>query len=231
MRLLIYLAVWKRPEITKICFMGIDRLRNAGIHDIEALAVISEEEMKPLCATWNIEWVMYKNHPLGEKKNFGLRQALRVEFDYMVEIGSDDLLKTDLLNVYAWDRDVMGVNSVAFINADTGSCKMMSGKVGVFGAGRAIHRRVIEKLIDLWPDKASRGLDKCSSFRMASAGFLEKRYTTAEPLVIDIKSDVNIWGYRQISGISYPIAKALEGLGEQEIDAINALKCFKEGKT
>ena len=80
MRLMIFLAVWKRPEITEICFMGINRLRKSGLFPIEAMAVISEESMKPLCKKYGIDYVMYKNEPLGEKKNYGLREAMKKDF-------------------------------------------------------------------------------------------------------------------------------------------------------
>src|SRR6478752_4031551 len=96
-RLLVFLAVWKRPEITEICFMGIDRLRKTGLFPIEAFAVISEESMIPLCEKYNIDYCFYKNEPLGEKKNFGLTEAYKKEWDYLVEIGSDDLLKNEYL--------------------------------------------------------------------------------------------------------------------------------------
>lgn len=35
---------------------------------IEALAVISEETMIPLCEKYGIRWVFYKNEPVGERK-------------------------------------------------------------------------------------------------------------------------------------------------------------------
>jgi hypothetical protein len=92
-KILIYLAVWKRPQITELCFLGIQRLRRS--FNVEALAVISEEEMKPLCEKYGVHWVMYKNEPLGEKKNYGLRKAKEFDFEYLMEIGSDDKLSVE----------------------------------------------------------------------------------------------------------------------------------------
>jgi hypothetical protein len=222
MKLLFFIPVWKRPEITEICFMGIYRLRRLGIHDISALAIISEEEMKPLCEKYGIEWCFYKNSPLGEKKNFGVQEAMKRDFDYLIEMGSDDLLKNEFLNLYTWDYPVMGLNDFIIINSEDGRCRRISGKALCFGPGRAISREALQSG-NLWSDKQNRSLDKVSTFTLARRGFTEKRFKSDEPLCIDIKSAVNIWGYSPI-GSKYPFELALEGLSEQEIEAIKSLE-------
>src|SRR5690348_6599448 len=100
-KLLIYLAVWKRPEITELCLVGLNRLKTHPCFDIDILAVISEESMIPLCEKYGVKWVMSENRPLGRKKNNGLQEARKFEFDYLMEIGSDDLVLNELLDWYA----------------------------------------------------------------------------------------------------------------------------------
>src|SRR5688572_14122986 len=101
MKLLVFLAVWRRPEITEICFMGIKRLQNYSLSfHVAPFAVISEESMIPLCERYGVEWCMHENLPLGAKKNFGLSQLRDKDFDFMMEIGSDDLILGELLNQY-----------------------------------------------------------------------------------------------------------------------------------
>src|SRR6478609_9144885 len=130
-KLLIFLAVWKRPYITEICFNGIKRLKEHPDYDVQALAVISEEEMIPLCEQYGVNWVMYKNEPLGEKKNFGLQKAKEFKFDYLMEIGSDDLILNELLDDYKnyiGKHDFFGITDAAYVNSETGECRRLTSK-------------------------------------------------------------------------------------------------------
>lgn len=225
-RLLVFLAVWRRPEITEICFMGICRLRESGLFPIEALAVISEESMIPLCEKYGIRWCMTENSPLGAKKNFGLKEAYKLEWDYLVEIGSDDLLKTEYLTTiapYLGKHPVVTIRNIVFLNSEDGECRMYN-KGTTYGIGRAISRKVLDKVgPTLWPDIINKGLDNSSTFFMARHGFLEKRVRTEEPIGIDIKSDVNIWKFNYLLGSDYSFEKAMEGLSEREKTAIRCL--------
>ncbi len=119
MKLLFFLAAWKRPAITEICFMGINRLKRSGLYHIDSLVVISEQSMVPLCKKHGIDYVFYKNEPLGEKKNFGLTQAFKKSWDYLIELGSDDLLKNELFEIYRpylGNRELLGICNFAYIN-------------------------------------------------------------------------------------------------------------------
>ena len=122
-KLKIYLAVWKRPEITELCFMGIHRLKTHLSYDISAFAVISEEDMIPLCEKYGIDWVLTENLPLGKKKNYGLKQLADYDFDFLMEIGSDDLVTNDLLDQYLpyFNKyDFFGISDAAYIESESG---------------------------------------------------------------------------------------------------------------
>lgn len=147
-KLLIFLAVWRRPEITEICFMGIDRLRRSGLFPIEALAVISEDSMIPLCKKYSIDFCMYKNLPLGEKKNYGLSVAMgKSGWDYLLEIGSDDVLKNEILELYKplteQGIDFFGIKHFYYLNSETGECRRLQSDT-TYGAARCISRKAIE---------------------------------------------------------------------------------------
>lgn len=127
--------------------MGINRLRNSRLFSIDTLAVISEESMRPLCKKYNIDYVFYKNEPLGEKKNYGLTQAMKKDWDYLIELGSDDLLRTDILELYRphfGKFDLFGLKYVMYLNSETGECREIQTNTA-YGCGRAISRRVIDK--------------------------------------------------------------------------------------
>lgn len=225
MKLLFFLAAWKRPEITEICFMGLNRLKK--LSNAELFAVISEPEMIPLCEKYGVDWCMTQNFPLGLKKNYGVRQALKKDFDYLIELGSDDLLKNEILDVYKWDAPVLGLDSAVHLNTKTGSCRLLSSMSSLFGGGRALRRDVLESG-DVWHNNKSTGLDKNSHFNISRKGFLGKRVKTEKPLIVDLKSETNIWRYNSNVGKKYPLDDALKGLSEQEI---NAIKCLIAEKT
>jgi hypothetical protein len=228
-KLLFFLAVWKRPEITEICFMGLNRLKNTGKFPMEFLAVISEEEMIPLCEKYGVQWVMHENLPLGRKKNFGLREALKKEFDYLVELGSDDLIKDELLELYrpSFERRVsmIGMTSFAFIDSATGRAKLYKvGTMGTFGLARCFRRDVLESIGDLWPDGVNKGLDNASHLKLLRHGVFGKRLLTHTPVAVDIKSEVNIWSYDALQGTEITFEEAVEGLSKEEINAIQCLQ-------
>jgi hypothetical protein len=220
-KILIYLAVWKRPEITELCFMGIQRMKQHPDYSIQALAVISEDEMIPLCERYGINWVMHPNQPLGKKKNFGLQHAAQFDFDYMMEIGSDDLILNELLTdylKYIGNRDIFGVVDAAYIDSDGGECRRLISRASTYGAGRMIKRKVLEKMNwKLWADHINKGMDNNSIFSIKHKDFT---YYKVEPMafpgVVDIKSDVNIWKFNYFLGKSYPIENILDKLSPQE---------------
>lgn len=222
MKLLFMIPLWQRPVITEICFMGLNRLRKVGLHEIEVLAVISEEEMKPLCDMYNIRYVMHENQPLGKKKNYGVECALKLDWDYLIELGSDDVLKNEYLTLYDWDRDLMCLQDAVWLDSKTGSARRIRDRTGKFGAGRAISRAAVEKIHPLWNAQKFNGLDGNSVFNLGKKGILGKAYESQKPLVIDIKSEVNIWPFQKV-GHPYTFEESIEGLSEEEITAIKCL--------
>jgi hypothetical protein len=212
-KILIYLAVWKRPAITELCFRGIDRLKTHPDFEINTLAVISEESAIELCEEYGVNWVMYKNEPLGE-----------IDFDYLMEIGSDDLITNDLLEdykKYIGKHDFFGIRDAAYVNSETGECRRLTSKA-TYGAGRMISRKALE-LIDwkLWVDRLNCGMDNNSVFNLGRKGV---KYVTAEPMefpgVIDVKSEENIWHFNYFIGIEYDLEKVLSKISQAERDSL-----------
>jgi hypothetical protein len=200
--------------------MSIKRLQKVEGFDVKGFAVISEESMIPLCEKYGILWCMHENLPLGRKKNFGIEKALEYEFDYLIEIGSDDILKSEILEAYKWDAPVIGLMEFGLLNTVNGNCKRIKTNIPKFGAGRAIKREALGKL---WPDNLSKGLDNRSNMHLGRNGFLAKGVKWDRPLVTALKGETNIWSFRAIHGHKHTIEEALNGLSEEEINAIQCL--------
>jgi hypothetical protein len=228
-KLLIYLAIWRRPEITELCFMGLNRLRKHPAYDIDALAVISEPEMISLCNQYGIKWIMHENLPLGKKKNAGLLAASVYDFDYLMEIGSDDLITDSLLTQYIeylGKYDFFGISDAAYIESETGICRRLITDKSTYGAGRMISRKVLEKVAwRLWNDNLNRGLDNDSVRLIEHNGFkFYKVPPMNAPGVIDVKSDENLWKFNYFLGHPYNINSILPLLSECEVSKLNSLQ-------
>ena len=151
MKILLFLAVWKRPELTELCFQGIARLRayDPQRFQVEALAVISEPSMRALCKQYNIHYIEHENLPLGKKKNAGLHAAFQHQWDYLIELGSDDLISNQLLEVYEplMKKAVphISLNQLVFVDSETGQGIYFKSD-GCFGLGRAFSREMLQQV-------------------------------------------------------------------------------------
>lgn len=137
-------ALWERPRVAETCFKGLNRLREE--FDITVLAVHSGDEMD--CKKYDIIPFEYKNLPLGEKWNAGLREALKLKWDYLLTIGSDDLLSNELLRGYSWSAEAEGINRCGIIDLATGRKAIFENSYAI-GCGRTIRRDVIERMGDM----------------------------------------------------------------------------------
>lgn len=194
---------------------------------MEFMAVISEESMIPLCKKYNVEYCFYKNLPIGEKKNFGLNECLKKSWDYLIELGSDDLLKNEILEIYKFDRPTLFINHIAFINSETQECRALKSQT-FYGIGRAIRRDCFEALksegkYKLWNDSSNACLDNGSNYLLNYNGFLGKQFKSDDPVGIDIKSKENIWAFNPEAGSAYDFEKLLKGLSQEEKTAIRCL--------
>ena len=147
MKIKILICLWKRPEITKICFEGIKRLRKR--FDVDPVCIFSEDVSRSLCTKYKFESYYHENLPLGRKFNFGITKALESEWDYLMTLGSDNLITDSLLELYkAYEgKDAFGINTAYLFDSET-------GKSGVFkngytlGAGRMLRREVCESKVE-----------------------------------------------------------------------------------
>lgn len=190
------------------------------------MAVISEDEMIPLCEKYGINFTKTENLPLGRKKNFGLKYARRFDFDFMMEIGSDTLILNELLDDYKTiDEKFFGVSDAAFIDMETGACRRWISKRTLFGGGRMISREILEQMdFTIWPEQQNRGLDNGSVYAISKRTKVpyRKTYPLEFPMVVDLKSKDNIWGFNAMQGNDYDVENILSRLSEKENNLINA---------
>jgi len=200
LKTLILTAFWRRPEISILFWYGIERLRRR--FNIEICSVISDEENKDLARLCDSDYIIEtENKPLGRKMNTAMEGIIDKDFDFMMQLGSDNLISNKGMETnlkYMNDYQFFGHTNVIMIDSKTKDCKVK--KYGnVFGAGRCIHKDLIKKAMPLWIDDRDRGMD-CNS----EVSIENKCGKVAIPIndteIIDVKSDENIWKYDYLDG-------------------------------
>jgi len=200
--ILIYFAVYQRHKILKICVEGLRRLQNykPGLFKIDLFAVGSTPEDDKVLTELEVDHCIHENLPIGKKKNYGLSEALkRKKFDYMLEVGSDDMLSNDILDLYLpyfqKGEPAFGIGRVFMYNATTGQ-KAQFHHSGAIGAGRCFNRKVFDIL-----------------FNNAKIRFL---HSAAGPLIRGAKGDV-ITVSSQLAKQMKGIASVIEELKDERL--------------
>lgn len=151
-------AVWKRPEVFQHFVRGIKNITQAFPHiEFKTFVAGSEGEASEQMVTKhsNFFYVEVPNEPLAEKHNAALRLSLTHRPDYVICLGSDDILSPSLVQVYL-DEINKGAESITL--KDFYFYDLTSGKASYWG-GYIDHRRgncagagalISARLLDLW---------------------------------------------------------------------------------
>lgn len=201
MKIIILTAFHKRPHISQLYWLGIERLRKK--FNIKTFAVISDDENKLLASLFDSDYVAEtENNPLGKKMNFAMEQLMDCDFDFMMQMGSDNAISNQGMETnlkYMNEYSFFGHTNLILADTLTKECKIK--KYGnIFGAGRCISKNILPKCLPLWEDEKEKGLDINSERRIE-----ERMGIVAIPVndteIIDFKSDTNIWSYQKMDGI------------------------------
>lgn len=207
MRILIYIPVWKRPEITKLCYESLKRtvLKAPEGFSFVVVIVASNKEDANLANEYGFDVFQTPNTPLGRKFNKGLEYALeQYNWDYLMQINSDNVLSIDFWKLFEQyfehKQFFFGVDRVLFYDSITKD--MRDFQYGTGCGIRFIRRDIVElsgfvnDQFQLWTDGISSGLDNDSSRnimqRSGKMQYMVRHKDVRMPVVTDIKSDENI---------------------------------------
>jgi hypothetical protein len=225
LKILIFTPVWRRPDVLRIYCAGIRRLRSE--FNIDVFCVCSPEDDSGTKRILKENDIEYCEHPnvLGAKKNFGLEKAMERDFDYLLELNSDNIVKNELIESYLQrSEDFIACGNFAFVDLKTGRAKKYHFKKGtkyrtVFGIARMYKREAIEGL-KLWKDNAIIGMDNHSEMVLSQNGVNPTIIDFKKPVAFDLKSDLNLWNYDSMKGEEIKFSKS--GLSNEEKKLINA---------
>lgn len=196
--------------------------------------VVSTDEDEQWVKDKGIKYLRHQNQPLADKQNAGLVEALKLEWDYLIQISSDNLLTNEALH-FILPALIQGHTTIGFkesrvINAKTKEAivfKIKNGRNKLIGGNRLIKREAVEHLRgELFDPGLRRGLDFSSQCQIMN-------YDQSEPYAIQtreicglgIKSETQItpWERVQIGAKRINSQHILERLSDKERKLINEL--------
>lgn len=157
MKIRIFVTVWKRPEITKLCLQGIRRLQKYKPEwDIKPFFVVSEDWAEEWCEKERVDHIWVENDPLGRKMNLGLEAAMELDFTHLMFFNSDTIIANELLDIYepylegkekvfGGEIEFFGIDKVHFVDLEGGRAKLVDYSMTLCGAAKVISRKFLEK--------------------------------------------------------------------------------------
>jgi len=163
---------------------------------------------------WSIT-VYEKNDFLGLKMNKGITEAMNYEFDYLMNLGSDDLIHPAIMDLYEPYIDsgyyTFGISSYLIHDSLNDELyhfepdlytRVKQNKEEVLvqhpiGAGRMIHKTALQEIIEnegfFYDNDRMRGLDMNSGNKLVKNGYNQKVINSGDfPYIVDIKTGRNI---------------------------------------
>jgi hypothetical protein len=159
MKFAIVTAVWKRPEVFEYFAEGIKNLISSQpSHEFRTFIAGSEgEQSKQMVEKHGFDYVEIPNNPLAKKHNTAVRLAKSWQPDYVLCLGSDDILSPSAflsyLKIISTDRtvDIIGTTDLYFYDLMSERAVYWGGydddrKGDMAGAGVMLSAR----LLDMW---------------------------------------------------------------------------------
>jgi hypothetical protein len=148
-KILILIAVHGRHNITKQCYNALQKFIKQTGHQYQVLVVGNDQEHKIIAEHHGFKFFWYENFPVGRKLNAALTHAMQFDWDYLMQLGSDDIILPGIMQHYQpyfdTGTDVFGVDNCIFVHQETGRAKWFKyNKPDIIGAGRCISRKAIE---------------------------------------------------------------------------------------
>ncbi len=185
-----------RQKVLDLWCASIERLRRDTDTYIPAV-VVSGEEDKTICDKHFVNHVTHENKPVSEKFNKGFEFMRDYGVDYVMIMGSDDIISTETYKrIYAEAEkgyDVIGVDSIYFYALDSiwkGKLAKLNAK-RMLGVGKTISAKVLDKTEwRPWNVDKNWGLDAIASNCIRP--YAQTYKTLSDTKIFDLKSSQNM---------------------------------------
>ena len=223
MKVVILTAVWKRPELFKIFLDGIKRVRKNTEHEVILVTVGSEKK------SFSNNHIEHNNFPLSHKWQSGLNHVRTLNPDYVLMLGSDDFICSNLLGVYTKEMDkgtdLIGLLDCYFLDARVNSLTHWLGyrnhrRGESIGMARMLSSKFLDKLDwQMWVKPINKGLDSEMMRNIRSVKHSEAMFKCKDEniMALDVKTDTNISNIKTYRDLNLVDTKTLSSfISEKE---------------
>lgn len=212
MKIAIITAMWKRPEVFDLFGMNTNVLiSQVKGYEIQVFVAGSEgRRSKRLADEYGFNYVEYPNEQLYSKFNAAVRLAKKWRPDYLLMMGSDDIIDLPMFENYIKPMqkgiDFIGCLDWCFLDINTmKACMWLGyterGRKGITcGAGRMLSSKLLAKM-DWRPwDKPVNGarMDGTMQKKLKSIQHTSYCFRMGSGVGLDIKSETNITNIKKI---------------------------------
>jgi glycosyltransferase involved in cell wall biosynthesis len=221
---------FRRAKVLELWCASIKRLRLETEQFIPAV-VVGDAEHYEICSKYHIHHIAMQNHPATRKWNKGIEYLMGLGVDYVMILGSDDIVSTDLLKTLMTTMesnvDLIGIKTIYFYCAE-GKQKGQIRKLvstNTLGVCRTIHRRVIEQTGVLWKKDSSWGMDSECARNIAP---FVRSMKVVDGIVVDVKNSESLnkwtmWSGRLPESACAPKELFLGILSEEEKEILESI--------
>ena len=198
-KLAVILPIYKREEITSLCFEHL--LYQSKRFGFDVFVVGSEgEKSENLVKKFGFNYVEFENNPLSEKLNAILKYVKG--YDGVILMGSDNFLSDSIIELYkeidCSIKAVYGFDDLHFY--DVAANKLATkgsynrNRKMTIGVGRLFTKSLIEASNSvLWDEYRNSGLDNCCAKRIDKLGGDHLFIPYDENFfILDVKHELNI---------------------------------------
>lgn len=210
MKIVITTMIWKRPNVFRVWATAVTRIiKTFKDQEFEVLVAGSEgNKSKKLADSWGFHYLETPNQPLGLKANLRLKTCEKLNPDYVLFLGSDDLMCTDTFS-FILDKMKKGFDEIAPM--DLYLYKVINGmliysegyinhrKGERLAIGRALHKDVLNRINwKMWSNDIKIGLDGNSRNHLDGHVKNPHYYWLKENnlMIVDLKTEVNLSKFR-----------------------------------
>jgi hypothetical protein len=216
-KILVVTAMYGRHDLTKIVLHYYAEIKRG--FEMQLLCVGSEgEKSKSLAEECGWDYIEAKNNPVSQKFNALFKESEKYDYDFMVLIGSDDLISPEIFQYYERTvtketKHLLGLKDLYFYSIQNDEAVHFQGypppSPKTIGAGRVFSRWVMERMnFTPWNDeKVNRGLDSSCTVQMRKRGIEEIAIPMMQTggVAVDIKHPlVSLTNYKYLQ--NHPIA-------------------------
>lgn len=190
-----------RPCVTKAFCMASQRIFREVNVPTFAVITRNDSENIQLCKEYGIEYVEFRNDPLGAKWNVALSET--TGYSHRIIFGSDDIASTSYIKhllYYANHYDMICTNELYFWGMNPNRdglgnfIKWQSKATQYLGVGRMVSSKLVEACDNkLWYDNLNSGLDRSA---LDTVRGLTNNYTYfplgEDKFIVDIKHTTNV---------------------------------------